>query len=281
VSSAPAPEPTTVVVQQAAPPPTQVIVIEPAQPSVVYVPAYNPTVVYGPWWYPAYPPYYYPPPPGYWFSRTIATGIARGVGIGISNALWGGFDWGRRDVDINVNRRIDVDARRTSWSHDSSHRGKTPYRGGDATRQKLDKKREAGNREQFRGKEGTRDAARDGARDASRDASRDRAADAMKERGGSGATSWPRSRSRWPTPMRRRSTRRATGTATACASTRCAGCPRAASATASTGRRCPASHRARWGPVSRTHGPGSRTTGTPTASSPRRGATPRVARAVA
>ena len=86
--------PTTTVVQQAAPPP-QVIVIEPAQPSVVYVPAYNPAVVYGAWPYPAYPPYYYPPPPGYWFSRTIATGIAWGVGIGISNALWGGCNWGR------------------------------------------------------------------------------------------------------------------------------------------------------------------------------------------
>ena len=46
-----------------APPPTQVIIIEPAQPEVVYVPTYNPTVVYGVWPYPAYPPYYYPPPP--------------------------------------------------------------------------------------------------------------------------------------------------------------------------------------------------------------------------
>ena len=70
--------------------------IEPAQPSVVYVPTYNPAVVYGVWPYPAYPPYYYPTPPGYWFSRTVAAGIAWGVGIGISNALWGGCNWGRR-----------------------------------------------------------------------------------------------------------------------------------------------------------------------------------------
>ena len=93
-----APASTTVVVKQSTPPP-QVIVIEPAQPSVVYVPAYNPTVVYGAWPYPAYPPYYYPPPPGYWFSRTIMTGIAWGVGIGVSNALWGGCNWGRGDVE--------------------------------------------------------------------------------------------------------------------------------------------------------------------------------------
>ena len=176
--AAPAAAPQTVVVQQSAPPP-QVIVIEPAQPSVVYVPAYNPTVVYGAWPYPAYPPYYYPPPPGYWWSRTIATGIAWGVGIGVSNALWGGFGWGRHDVDINVNRynninvnrRIDVNSSRTTWNHNTEHRGSTAYRGGNATKQSLDKKYQSGNREQFRGK------------DASRDASRDRASQTMADRG--------------------------------------------------------------------------------------------------
>ena len=35
-----------------------VIKIEPANPKTVYVPTYNPTVVYGAWPYPAYPPYY-------------------------------------------------------------------------------------------------------------------------------------------------------------------------------------------------------------------------------
>ena len=35
---------------------TKTIVIEPANPQTVYVPTYNPTVVYGAWWYPAYPP---------------------------------------------------------------------------------------------------------------------------------------------------------------------------------------------------------------------------------
>ena len=44
----------------------KVIKIEPASPQVVYVPTYNPTVVYGAWPYPAYPPYpWYPP--GYVF----------------------------------------------------------------------------------------------------------------------------------------------------------------------------------------------------------------------
>jgi len=139
VSTEPAPPPaqapTTTVVQQAAPPP-QVIVIEPAQPSVVYVPAYNPAVVYGAWPYPAYPPYYYPTPPGYWFSRTIATGIAWGVGIGVANAMWGGFNWGRGDVNINVNRynNINVNNRITNnnWTHNSYNRNGVPYRNGPA-----------------------------------------------------------------------------------------------------------------------------------------------------
>jgi hypothetical protein len=168
---------TTTVVQ--APPVTQTIIIEPAQPQVVYVPSYNPTVVYGPWWYPSYPPYYYPPPPGYWWSRPIATGIAWGVGIGVSHALWGGCNWGHRDIDIdidrhnsiNVNKRIDVDSKRSSWSHKSEHR-KTSYRGGDAQKQRLENKRASNDRQQFRGKDG-----------ASRDASRERAQSAMQSRG--------------------------------------------------------------------------------------------------
>ena len=42
-------------------PQTQEIVIEPAVPQVVYVPVYDPMIVYGPWWWPAYRPYYYYP----------------------------------------------------------------------------------------------------------------------------------------------------------------------------------------------------------------------------
>ena len=191
----PAQTSSSVVVTSAAPPP-QVIVIQPAQPSVIYVPAYNPAVVYGPWMYPSYPPYYYPPPPGYWWSRTIATGIAWGVGIGVTNALWGGFNWGRGSVNINVNNfnninvnnRLNVNSGNTSWNHDSIHRGNTPYKGGDSTRQKLDKQRDVANREQFRGREasgaGNREPNRDLNRDASRDASRERAAQTMQDRGG-------------------------------------------------------------------------------------------------
>src|ERR1700756_3402309 len=65
-----------------------VIVIEQANPQVVYVPSYNPTVVYGPPVYP-YPPIYYPPP-GYY-----AAGMAISFGVGVAmGAFWGGGGWG-------------------------------------------------------------------------------------------------------------------------------------------------------------------------------------------
>ena len=57
-----------------------IIIIQPADPQVVYVPVYNPTVVYGPWPYPAYPPYpVYVYPPGaamFTFTMGVAIGAA-------------------------------------------------------------------------------------------------------------------------------------------------------------------------------------------------------------
>ncbi|WP_069261484.1 DUF3300 domain-containing protein [Paraburkholderia nodosa] len=83
---------------------TQTIVIEPANPQVVYVPTYNPTVVFGVWPYPAYPPVYMPPPPGYAIASGFVGGLAFGAGIAVANSLWGGFNWNNHDVNINVNR---------------------------------------------------------------------------------------------------------------------------------------------------------------------------------
>ena len=73
-----------------------VIRIEPANPQVVYVPAYNPTVVYGAWPYPAYPPYYYPPPAYYYPGAALATGIAFGVGVAATARALGQLQLGRR-----------------------------------------------------------------------------------------------------------------------------------------------------------------------------------------
>src|SRR5438046_2809883 len=64
-----------------------VIVVEQANPQVVYVPSYDPVVVWGPPVYP-YPPIYYPPP-GYY-----AAGLAISFGVGVMmGAFWCG-GWG-------------------------------------------------------------------------------------------------------------------------------------------------------------------------------------------
>ena len=63
----------------------EVIVIEPANPEVIYVPSYSPTYVYGPPVYP-YPPIYYPPySPGaafVSFSMGVMIGAASGRRLG-------------------------------------------------------------------------------------------------------------------------------------------------------------------------------------------------------
>jgi hypothetical protein len=112
----------------------EVIVIQQANPQVVYVPAYNPVVVYGPPIYP-YPPIYYPPV-GYY-----AAGVAIGFGVGVAmGAFWGGGwgygpRWGYGSVHINVNNRYvnhynrynNVNRYGGNWNHNPRHRGGTPY----------------------------------------------------------------------------------------------------------------------------------------------------------
>ena len=68
-------------------------------PQVVYVPTYNPTVVYGAWPYPAYPPYAYYPP-GYVAGTAM---FSFGVGLAVGAALWGNCNWGGGNVNVNVN----------------------------------------------------------------------------------------------------------------------------------------------------------------------------------
>src|SRR5688572_30320863 len=74
----------------------KIIKIEPASPQVVYVPTYNPTVVYGAWPYPAYPPYYYYPP-GYVASSMLWFGAGMAMGAAFSGA-WG-YGWGNCDYN--------------------------------------------------------------------------------------------------------------------------------------------------------------------------------------
>ncbi len=91
----------TVIVEQ------KIIKIEPASPQVIYVPTYNPTVVYGVWAYPAYPPYYYYPP-GY-VATTAAFSFAAGVAMGAAGGYaWGNTNWSGGDVHINNSQNINI-----------------------------------------------------------------------------------------------------------------------------------------------------------------------------
>ena len=122
----------------------ETIIIEPANPQVIYVPTYNPTVVYGAWPYPAYPPYYYYPP-GYVAGAAL---FSFGVGLAIGAAwgyAWGGCNWHGGTVNYNINRNINVNHRINrdvyarqyqargqggtgTWKHDASHRKGVAYR---------------------------------------------------------------------------------------------------------------------------------------------------------
>src|SRR5436190_4751546 len=113
---------------------TTVIKIEPTNPEVVYVPSYNPTVVYGAWPYPAYPPYSYYPP-GY-----VAGGALLGftAGVIVGGALWGNCNWRGGDVNVNVNRYNNFNKTNVSngnWNHNASRRGAVPYRDQNVARQ--------------------------------------------------------------------------------------------------------------------------------------------------
>ncbi|OUL72998.1 DUF3300 domain-containing protein [Paraburkholderia hospita] len=138
------------------------IQIVPANPQVVYVPTYNPTVVYGAWPYPAYPPVYVPPPPGYAIATGFMTGLAFGAGVAVANSLWGGFNWSNHDVNINVNRynNINVNNRITSntstanWNRNESiNRNNANFNRNNAN---LNSSNLAAQRDQFRGRDASR-----------------------------------------------------------------------------------------------------------------------------
>jgi hypothetical protein len=119
-----------------------VVVIEQSNPQVVYVPSYDPVVVWG-----APPIYAYPPvvyPPGYY-----AAGVAISFGVGLAmGAMWGGgwgygARWGGNNtININNNNNFIRNTNRTnagnnigsgnrggnnSWQHNPQHRGGAPY----------------------------------------------------------------------------------------------------------------------------------------------------------
>jgi len=112
----------------------QVIVIEPTSPESVYVPYYEPSVVYGAWPYEDYQPYYFPPAPGYIVGGALATGIAWGAAYAIGNAVWDNVDWGHGNINVDVDKNFNFDrhvdrnnVRVEHWQHNAEHRRGVGY----------------------------------------------------------------------------------------------------------------------------------------------------------
>lgn len=121
------------------------IYVEPVNPQMVYVPYYDPTVIYGGWWWPA-PPVAWRPWPGYHARPGIQAGMFWGGGVSLSAGyFFGRFDWPQRRVyvmpvtnrynTVIINRgggRLVSESRPreefTRWRHDPQHRGVVPYR---------------------------------------------------------------------------------------------------------------------------------------------------------
>lgn len=104
-----------------------IITIVPTQPETIYVPIYNPVVIYGAWPYPNYVPYYWHPP------HYIVTGprITFATALVVGGVLWSTYDWRRGRFDININRYNRFNRTRITsdrWHHDFEQRRATANR---------------------------------------------------------------------------------------------------------------------------------------------------------
>src|SRR6476660_2417188 len=139
----------------------QVIVIEPTSPESVYVPYYEPSVVYGSWPYDDYPPYYFPPAPGYIVGGALATGIAWGAAYAIGNAVWDNFDWGHGNINVDVdknfnfNRHVDRNNVKVEhWQHNAYHRRGVGYNNKQVQNKFANANRSGNRKLDYRGRNG-------------------------------------------------------------------------------------------------------------------------------
>ncbi len=109
------------------------IVLEPANPAVVYVPYYDPLVVYGRWWWPGYAPMRWDPWPGYGVQRGSAPGLYLGSGIQVGlGFFFGQVNWSTyRSTVVAPPDRWGGRPRPwqpgQDWQHDPQHRRDVPY----------------------------------------------------------------------------------------------------------------------------------------------------------
>ncbi|MGA7041347.1 MAG: DUF3300 domain-containing protein [Pseudolabrys sp.] len=121
--------------------PPEYIVIEPVEPDYVYVPVYDPVVVYGAdYWPPAYVPFFWHPP---WW--TVGPVIGFGAAAFVGPALWYHYNWGNRGyaaVQTNTAlysrfNRVNVTGggQFQNWRFDAAHRANVPFKNTNLQRQ--------------------------------------------------------------------------------------------------------------------------------------------------
>lgn len=114
----------------------QTIVIEPVQTRVVHVPVYNPTVVFGNWWWPTHQPVFWAPPP---FFVVGSPGFFWSSGIHVSSGFWfTNFWWPQRSIVVVNSPRFHGWPRNhwtrphfvpgQRWQHNPVHRRGVAYR---------------------------------------------------------------------------------------------------------------------------------------------------------
>jgi hypothetical protein len=116
--------------------PPEYIVIEPVEPDYVYVPVYDPVVVYGVgYWPPAYAPFYWYPR---WWTVGPVIGFATAAAF-VGPALWYRYNWGYRGYGaIQTNtvlyskfNRVNVNTgggQFQNWKFDAAHRANVPFK---------------------------------------------------------------------------------------------------------------------------------------------------------
>ncbi|HMK65752.1 MAG TPA: DUF3300 domain-containing protein [Thermodesulfobacteriota bacterium] len=116
----------------------QYVSIEPVQPDVVYIPAYNPCTIYGPWWYPECAPLWFWWPDtvvglGFWWWPPIFIGHLQG---------WCGFNWHQHAIFIHPQRAAflgGISLTRMhggveTWQHNPIHRRGVVYPNAETAR---------------------------------------------------------------------------------------------------------------------------------------------------
>jgi hypothetical protein len=111
--------------------PPEYIVIEPMEPDYIYVPVYDPLVVYGSdYWSPAYAPFFWYPP---WW--TIGPAFGFGAAHFVGPALWYQYNWGHGGfAAIQTNTALYSKFNKAkftgdkNWKFDPGHHGSVQFK---------------------------------------------------------------------------------------------------------------------------------------------------------